>query len=40
MAMQTDGLVWGFQLWLNLSPGQKMISTKHHDVVSARIPEV
>ena len=38
--MQTEGLVWGFQLWVNLPSGQKMIAPKYQDIVSARIPEV
>ena len=40
MPMQTEGLVWGFQLWVNLPSGQKMIAPKYQDIQSSRIPEM
>ncbi len=40
MPEQTDGLAWGYQLWLNL-PGQfKMTEPKYQDIASEKLPIV
>lgn len=40
MPEQTDGLVRGFQLWLNLPKEKKMIEPKYHDISPDKIPQV
>ena len=40
MPEQTDGLVRGFQLWLNLPKEKKMIEPKYHDISPVKIPQV
>ncbi|MEC9345699.1 MAG: pirin family protein [Pseudomonadota bacterium] len=40
MPEQEDGLMWGFQLWVNLPSGQKMRAPRYQDVDPADIPEV
>ena len=37
---QTDGLMWGFQLWANLPASHKMMDPRYQDVTSNEIPEV
>jgi len=37
---QTDGLMWGFQLWANLPASHKMMDPRYRDVTSNQIPEV
>ena len=37
---QTDGLMWGFQLWANLPASHKMMDPRYRDVKSNQIPEV
>ena len=38
MPEQTDGLIKGFQLWLNLPKEKKMISPKYNDINADQIP--
>ena len=38
MPKQTDGLVRGFQLWLNLPKEKKMIEPAYHDISADQIP--
>ena len=40
MPIQTDGLVRGFQLWLNLPKEKKMIDPAYQDIESDQIPVV
>jgi len=40
MPEQEDGLMWGFQLWVNLPASAKMTDPRYQDIVPARIPEV
>ncbi|MGB0957133.1 MAG: pirin family protein [Litorivicinus sp.] len=40
MPKQTDGRMWGFQLWVNLPSHQKMVPPGYQDIQSADIPEV
>ena len=40
MPEQTDGLIRGFQLWLNLPKEKKMISPKYNDIDVSEIPVV
>jgi len=40
MPRQRDGLMWGFQLWVNLPARDKMIAPRYQDILSERIPEV
>jgi redox-sensitive bicupin YhaK (pirin superfamily) len=40
MPRQRDGLMWGFQLWVNLPARDKMIAPRYQDIPSERIPEV
>jgi redox-sensitive bicupin YhaK (pirin superfamily) len=40
MPRQRDGLMWGFQLWVNLPARDKMIAPRYQDIAPARIPEV
>lgn len=37
---QEDGLMSGFQLWLNLASGDKMIAPSYRDLQAAEIPQV
>jgi len=37
---QKDGLMWGFQLWANLSASSKMMNPRYRDVKSRDIPEI
>jgi quercetin 2,3-dioxygenase len=37
---QTNGLMWGFQLWANLPASHKMMDPRYRDVTSNQIPEV
>jgi len=39
MPEQQDGLMWGFQLWVNLPAKDKMMSPRYQDIEPARIPE-
>jgi len=40
MPEQEDGLLWGFQLWLNLPAKEKMIEAGYRDISAAEIPTV
>ncbi len=37
---QRDGLMWGFQLWVNLPAKDKMSEARYHEVEASMIPEV
>jgi redox-sensitive bicupin YhaK (pirin superfamily) len=40
MPRQTDGLLWGFQLWVNLPARDKMCAPRYQDIPAERIPTV
>ena len=40
MPEQEDGLMWGFQLWVNLPAAQKMRSPRYQDIEPEDIPEL
>ena len=40
MPEQEDGLMWGFQLWVNLPAGDKMNAPRYQDIAPERIPTV
>lgn len=40
MPKQERGLMWGFQLWVNLPAKRKMIPPRYQDIAPATIPEV
>jgi len=40
MPEQTDGLLWGYQLWVNLPAALKMSAPRYQDIQSDAIPEV
>lgn len=40
MPQQEDGLMWGYQLWINLPSGEKMGEPGYQDIAAGRIPEV
>ena len=40
MPEQTDGLLWGYQLWINLPARLKMTPARYQDIPAERIPEV
>lgn len=40
MPHQSNGLLWGFQLWANLPSAQKMMDPRYRDVTSDQIPTV
>lgn len=39
MPEQEDGLMWGFQLWVNLPSGSKMSAPRYQDINPKDIPE-
>jgi redox-sensitive bicupin YhaK (pirin superfamily) len=39
MPQQEDGLMWGFQLWVNLPAGQKMVEPRYQDIPASEVPE-
>jgi redox-sensitive bicupin YhaK (pirin superfamily) len=39
MPQQEDGLMWGFQLWVNLPAGQKMVDPRYQDIPASDVPE-
>jgi len=39
MPQQEDGLMWGFQLWVNLPADQKMVEPRYQDISAADVPE-
>ncbi len=40
MPEQENGLLWGFQLWLNLPAKEKMIEAGYRDIAASEIPDV
>jgi redox-sensitive bicupin YhaK (pirin superfamily) len=40
MPEQQDGLMWGFQLWVNLPARDKMTAPRYQDIPPDRIPEL
>ncbi|MBX3725091.1 MAG: pirin family protein [Xanthomonadales bacterium] len=40
MPQQEDGLMWGYQLWVNLPASEKMAEPGYQDIAAERIPEV
>jgi redox-sensitive bicupin YhaK (pirin superfamily) len=40
MPQQERGLLWGFQLWVNLPAAQKMVKPRYQDLAPARIVEL
>jgi len=40
MPQQENGLMWGFQLWVNLPAADKMSAPRYQDIPPERIPEV
>jgi hypothetical protein len=40
MPEQQDGLMWGFQLWVNLPARDKMTSPRYQDIPPEQIPEL
>lgn len=40
MPLQQDGLMWGFQLWVNLPAKHKMTEPRYQDIAGDRIPSV
>jgi len=40
MPRQKDGLMWGFQLWVNLPARDKMMAPRYQDIPPGKIPEV
>jgi len=40
MPKQESGLMWGFQLWVNLPAQRKMIAPRYQDIAPEQIPEV
>ena len=40
MPIQNDGLMWGFQLWINLPAKDKMMAPRYQDIAASKIPEV
>jgi redox-sensitive bicupin YhaK (pirin superfamily) len=40
MPKQERGLMWGYQLWVNLPRARKMIKPRYQDIAPGRIPEL
>ncbi|HSM29856.1 MAG TPA: pirin family protein [Woeseiaceae bacterium] len=40
MPQQQDGLMWGFQLWVNLPADQKMVEPRYQDIPASDVPEI
>ncbi len=40
MPRQEDGLMWGFQLWVNLPATDKMTAPRYQDIPATDVPEV
>jgi hypothetical protein len=40
MPKQDDGLMWGFQLWINLPARDKMVPPRYQDIPPERVPVV
>ncbi|MFX1507400.1 MAG: pirin family protein [Promethearchaeota archaeon] len=39
MPAQIDGLLWGFQLWVNLPAANKMMAPRYQDIPADQVPE-
>jgi redox-sensitive bicupin YhaK (pirin superfamily) len=39
MPQQEDGLMWGFQLWVNLPAELKMVEPRYQDIPASAVPE-
>jgi redox-sensitive bicupin YhaK (pirin superfamily) len=39
MPQQEDGLMWGFQLWVNLPAAEKMAEPRYQDIPATDVPE-
>ncbi len=39
MPQQEDGLMWGFQLWVNLPAERKMAEPRYQDIAASDVPE-
>ena len=39
MPQQEDGLMWGFQLWVNLPASDKMTAPRYQEFAAAEVPE-
>jgi len=39
MPQQEDGLMWGFQLWVNLPASKKMVEPRYQDIPASEVPE-
>ncbi|MFW9903255.1 MAG: pirin family protein [Candidatus Thorarchaeota archaeon] len=39
MPDQIDGLLWGFQLWVNLPAANKMMAPRYQDITTDRVPK-
>lgn len=40
MPEQENGLMWGFQLWVNLPAAEKMAAPRYQDIPAGSVPEV
>ena len=40
MPRQENGLMWGFQLWVNLPAAQKMTAPRYQEIPAEQVPEV
>jgi len=40
MPLQEDGLMWGFQIWVNLPAAQKMCQPRYQDIPAADVPTI
>lgn len=40
MPKQEDGMMWGFQLWVNLPASEKMSDPEYADIMGSDVPEV
>jgi redox-sensitive bicupin YhaK (pirin superfamily) len=40
LPMQENGLMWGFQLWVNLPASDKMTAPRYQDIPAQAVPEV
>jgi len=40
MPEQEDGLMWGFQLWVNLPAKDKMIAPRYQDIAPEQVPQL
>lgn len=40
MPAQIEGLLWGFQLWVNLPASNKMMPPRYQDITADNVPEI